>query len=506
MGDPFYETDSVGSDSMQEITSQGNITTHGYVPQNKLQQIREAIATVKENEKVIGGAYADAPHVAIMTKEIVVADKHNQRLGEAKTAHNVSVMSSFIGVKYPKGQTQLEFNRRFVVLGFATSKFDPTGQANSASGISIRKGGSGSTMNTSGMTLMPGDIFGARFPAVDEEERKEQYATEGSRRLPNALSRSHKYTATVQKITYDGIMGIFGGVAEHLIVNNAEIHVPTMRNITIASRMKGDETDQTAAALKKYNCAAFLSGVQAVLESGLVVPTVPSLLTRREMLVQWETNRAPIIANQDDSSAIYKHRWVPGPANDTELRRIINDIRNAADVNAAANVFQQAAREWAGRFEPIDQTDIVNSSQRKEAHHAIITALGVKFGVAMDNEESITDSAGFDINTEDVGMTLAANLRVLIGSIGDSLYQQRESLVDFVKKDLPDSTVSRRDSFATPMASGMTVSQQIFAVYNEAGMNLARLFGRIFDDNIRLAMGTVTNNSRPNNVMHYALG
>jgi len=499
-----YETDSVGADSMNEITSQGNITTHAFIP-DLLKQRKDNVRNVRSDENIIGSSFVDPEHLAIMTKEIVVADKDNQILGQAKTAHNVSGFTSFVGIRFPKGQTQMQFNRRFTVLGFSTSKYDPSRVVNSSSGISLRKGGSGSTLNTSGTVLMPGDIFGARLPSINEAERAEQYATESSRRRPNALSVSHKFMATVTKLTYEEIIGSFDHVAEHLIQNNDTIHLPTLRGLSSSSQKRGSEFDQLASALKKYNGYGFLSGVQAVLESGLVVPTVPSLMTGREMLVQWETNRAPIISD-DDPSLIYKHRWIPGPSNVADIGALVTQIRGAANEAAGIAVFQNASREWSGRFESIRDTDVVNMTQRKEAHQAIIEALGVKFGLAENPDEAVIDASGSNLNTEDIGLTLAANIRLLIGSVGTTLHAQRASLVDFVKKDFPDSAILRRDAFSTPIASGMTVGQQLYNGYNEAPTAFARLLGRLFDDSLRFAMGTVTNTSKPNGVMHYALG
>jgi hypothetical protein len=510
----YDETDPFGPDSLQDITSQGTIVTHGWVPLNLLDQRKNAAANKRPEEKVIAEHSINGTTLTVRPREIAVADKKNQFLGEAKTAHQVSVFTSFAGIKVPARMTQKKFERRYAILGFVMKFADATGVSPATSGISIRKGGSGTTINSSGGVLMPGDVFGARLPSLNDEARSLQYASESVRRAPYSMP-SGKVTATIKKITYKDIIGEFHSVAEHLILNNARINLPDQRRYGAAPQREYSELDHEASCLKKYNCAAFLSGVQAVLETGLVVPTMPNTLAG-DILIKWEENRS-MITSDGNNAAILAHRWLPGPSNDVEMDAAVNKIladiiavpagvNNAATANAQKAAIRVAIEElsrgWSGRFEPISPNDPATKIARENSYKQVISALAVKFGIAMDTSASLTTGIQ---NDENFDMTLAANVRLLIGSVGEALYDSRQSLVDYVKKDLDNIQSTKRDSFGTPVTSDMSVAEQIFKTYNEAGSEWVKLCGRSLDNAMRPAMGTVLNHSRPNNALHYSL-
>lgn len=457
----YSEIDSVGPDSLQEITSQGTIVVHGFVPLDLLEQRKESVAHIQEDEGAIAPFAISGTALTVKSGEIVVADKRNQRLSEAKTAHAVSVFTSFAGIKFKKGISQKKFNRRYTVIGFALVRADATQVSPPTSGISIRKGGSGTTINSSGRVLMPGDVFGAQLPSLEDGKRTLQYESESYRRAPRTHSQGGKYTATVRKITYKDIIGEFHEIAEYLISNNSKIDIPTWRRGHPSGEGLLDH-DREAMCLKKYNAAAFLSGVQAALESGLVVPTVgvnlPPTDTAR-VLQSWEKNSS-MISEAESEDAIYKHYWD------------------------------------GATFVPIAATDTVVIEARKSLYQKVISRLAMKFGIASSAE---------DPTREDTNMTLAANVRLLIGSVGETLHDHRDKLIEFVQRDLETDSSTKRDAFGVPKSGTSSVKDQIFTIYNEAGSEWVKLCGRSFDNGMRHAMGTVLNHSRPNGALHYSL-
>jgi hypothetical protein len=458
----YPEIDPVGPDSLQEITSQGTIVCHGFVPLDILEQRKEAVSHIQQDELAIAPFSITSTALTVKAGEIVVADKRNQRLSEAKTAHAVSVFTSFAGIKFKVGTSQKKFNRRYAVLGFALVRADASQVSPPTSGISIRKGGSGTTINSSGKVLMPGDVFGARLPSLKEGERNLQYASENYRRAPQSHSQGGKYTATIKKITYKDIVGEFHSIAEHLIINSQRINIPEW-NRTFPRGDGLSDYDREAMCLKKYNAAAFLSGVQAVLESGLVVPAIdPNANTGgsqrvEDLLQSWERN-AGIISSAGDENAIYRHNW------DGQT------------------------------FVPISGTPEL--TLRKTLYQKVISRLAMKFGIASSAQEPIFE------NTD---MTLAANVRLLIGSVGESLGQHRDKLVEFVERDLEEDPSSKKDAFGIENSKMNSVRNQIFKIYNEAAAEWVKLCGRSFDNAMRHAMGTVLNHSVPNGALHYSL-
>lgn len=457
----YSEIDSVGPDSLQEITSQGTIVVHGFVPLDLLEQRKESVAHIQEDEKAIAPFAISGTTLTVKSGEIVVADKRNQRLSEAKTAHAVSVFTSFAGIKFKKGVSQKKFNRRYAVIGFALVRADATQVSPPTSGISIRKGGSGTTINSSGKVLMPGDVFGAQLPYLEEGTRTVQYASESYRRAPRTHSQGGKYTATVRKITYKDIIGEFHEIAEYLISNNFRIDIPTWRRGHPSGEGLPDH-DREAMCLKKYNAAAFLSGVQAALESGLVVPTVALNLSPNDpdaLLKSWETNSSTI-TKKDSEDAIYKHLWT------------------------------------GNAFVEIPAADTVGIEARKSLYQKVISRLAMKFGIAFSAKDG---------TVEDTNMTLAANVRLLIGSVGETLHEYQPKLVQFVERDLEADSSTKRDAFGVPKSGSDSIKDQIFKIYNEAGSEWVKLCGRSFDNGMRHAMGTVLNHSRPNGALHYSL-
>lgn len=511
------ETDHVGPDSLQEITPQGTIVVNANVDVDVLEHRKINIMQAKPNEVIIGQFSVDAQALTARPMQIAMMSKDEQYIGDAKTTHKITVFTSFAGVRVNRSLTQRRWERSYRPVGFVMKLADASNVSPPVSGISVKKGGSGTTINSSGTTLMPGDVFGARLPAIDEDERSLQYQSESARRPPHSRPRG-TFGATIKKITYKDIVGEFHEIAQHFIKNNSNINLPLIRKMPSKALAVGDEYDQEAACLKKYNAAAFLSGVQAVLESGLVVPTVSST-TVDNLAFKWEAARAPIIADPNNVNAIYEHVWLPGPANDVELNAAVAAIeRDIATAGGAAaggvpavttaikTALTNLSQNWSGRFVPIGASNPAIKMQRENSYRQVVANLGIKFGLAFDAGSFATNAMTTDMNDENYGMTLSANVRLLVGSIGDSFTTlQRETLAEHVKKDLPFDRQVRRDSFGTPVSSDDSVADQILKSYYEAGSEWVKLCGRSFDNAMRMAMGTVLNYSRPNNALHYSL-
>lgn len=511
----FPETDPVGPDSLQEITPQGSIHINADCDQNILENRRTNAQFAKPNEVVIGEFSINADALTIRPMQVAIVDKKNQYMGTARTTHKVTIFTSFAGVRVDRNLTQRKFERGYTPIGFVLKLGDASKVSPPTSGISVRKGGSGTTINSSGVTFMPGDVFGVRLPAIDENERSRQYASESARRLPHSRPRG-TFGATIKKITYKDIVGEFHEIAEHLLQNNSAINLPLIRKHPSSSQIIGDEYDQEATCLKAYNSAAFLSGVQAVLESGLVVPTISSVVGRTELARKWEEARAPIVADPNNTKAIYEHYWAGGPSNDAEFDAAVVAIQVAiaaapapggpAAVTAAIkNSLVTLSQNWSGRFVRIDPTNPDLSIRRSAAYKEVISNLAVKFGIAYDPVAG-SGIQSSDMNDENYGMTLSANVRLLIGSVGGSFQTtERESLANHVKKDLAFTQQVKRDSFNTPVTFSDTVADQILKTYYEAAGRWVKLCGRSFDNAMRMAMGNVLNYSRPNNALHYSL-
>lgn len=502
------ETDHVGPDSLQEITPQGTIVVNADCDQEILEHRKTNAMYAKPEELVIGQYGIDAHALTIRPLEIAMMDKEEQYIGAARTTHKVTIFTSFAGVRVNRNLTQRKFERQYRPVGFVMKFGDASNVSPPTSGISVRKGGSGSTINSSGMNLMPGDVFGARLPAIDEDERSLQYQSESARRAPHSRPRG-KFGATIKKITYKDIVGEFHEIAQHLLKSNNNLNLPLIRKMPSSEIAIGDEYDQEASCLKKYNSAAFLSGVQAVLESGLVVPTVPST-TVDGLALKWEAARAPITADFNNTGAIYEHVWLPGPANDAEMTAAVARIQLAAGGgNPAVDIrdaLVELSRGWSGRFVPIGASNPAVKLQRENSYRQVIANLGIKFGLAFDNGSFAAGAMTTDMNDENYGMTASANIRLLVGSIGEAFTNdQRETLAAHVKKDLPFDRQVKRDSFGTAVSSNDSVADQILKSYYEAGSEWVKLCGRSFDNAMRMAMGTVLNHSRPNNVLHYSL-
>jgi hypothetical protein len=433
--------------------------------------------------------------LSILNDEIVVCERAFLHPGNRMSAFNISSsFSSFAGL-FSETDNQDEWEDRFYPLGFATSKFDASGESPSNDGVSVRIKGSGTTTNTSDEILYPGDILAAQFPFLDAEKRVRQYHIMDSLPVPGAYSPVSKPVATIRKVTYADTLDSFKKVARVLVVNNSKISVPDysdrVRNAPYSTETSRET--QLATTLKMYNGVAGMSLVTSMIQHGLLVPTCPALANPLENdadLARWKAaNRRLDQAGMGETTNV---QWVPGPADDRELDALLAAITNATDLGAKRRAFREAAQTWSGRFETLNEADV---DRRKVALESQIGTLAIIAGVASD------PSKKKDL-VENVVLTRASNTRVLFGSLGGLKNYARLRAIFF---DTASSTATtRKNPFGNVIGGKKTPIAQLHTAYLEASPMFTHFMGKNFDHAYKFAMCMATSTAAPGEPVNYA--
>jgi len=477
------------------VAPQANIKTNVGVEPNLLDIRQSMVRNADPSQIVIDPTSVNAGGLSILCDEIVVAEKTRLFPGNKMSAFNIFGFSSFAGILAPD-RNQQKFEARFIPLGFATSKFDPTGDAPSNDGVSCRKKGSGSTLNTSDQIFYPGDVIAAQFPFLDSEKRAQQYKVLNSLTIPGSQSAFPKPVATIKKVTYADTFNSFKEVAKNLIVNNQRVSVPNYVSRIRSSPYSDDEStaQQLSSVLKMVTGTFGMSMVTSMIQHGLLVPTCPNyanVLTSETARLEWIASMGARFTNGMLSAN--NSVWTPGPATDDELNRFITGLENAGGPADQRNFFRAQAQTWGGRFEEIDA---VNRGSRAIAIENQIGALAAIAGVVRDETK---DTAGF---IENVELTMVHNTRALFGCLGG--LDNYAMMKDIMFKTVSAQTISRTNGLGTVIDGKSTPIAQLHKAYMEVAPMLCHLMGKSFDDAYRLAMCVATSTSSPGELVNYA--
>lgn len=293
--------------------------------------------SASDQENVIGKNVVDSDRLQIRPGEFCFFDLQAPFRPQPNSAKGgvVAVFTSFAGIKYPKRISQPMFDRRFRYVGVAQVPADPSGKINSSSGVSVRKGGAASLVNTSGRVILPGQILRARLPSVNLEEREEQYShVRGfNNRETHILN---KPVATLDVVDYREIADEFDAVVANLFTQYGRINLPHYLSLPPYNIEENYDTlTQEAADAKLLLALSMFSGVVAAMEKGLVVPT-----SNDKNIANWRAVGS-VLSNSGDSGSLMKHDWV-APGSSVKPNDARDLIQATQEVNtqtrASANV------------------------------------------------------------------------------------------------------------------------------------------------------------------------
>lgn len=294
--------------------------------------------SASDQENVIGKGVVDSDRLQIRPGEFCFFDTQAPFRPQPNSAKGgvVAVFTSFAGIKYPKRISQTMFDRRFRYVGVAQVPADPSGKINSSSGVSVRKGGAASLVNTSGRVILPGQILRARLPSVNLEEREQQYSHVWgyNNRETHILG---KPVATLDVVDYREIADEFDTVVAKLFTNYGRINLPHYLSLPPYNIEENYDTlTQEAADAKLLLALSMFSGVVAAMEKGLVVPT-----SNDKEIAVWRA-AGSVLSNSKDSGALMKHTWVaPGTSiNPVDVRNL---IQASQEVNTQTIAVTQAS-------------------------------------------------------------------------------------------------------------------------------------------------------------------
>lgn len=482
------------------IAPQANIKTNVGVPPNLLEIRRNMVRMAAEGDIVIEPSSVNAGGLAILNEEIVVAERSMLTPGNKMSAFNILGFTSFAGFTF-SGSSQDEWEDQFVILGTSTSKFDPTGDAPSNDGISCRKKGSGTIINTSDEIIYPGDVLAAQIPYLDPAERVKQYAVLNSLSIPGTQSPFPKPIATIKKVTYADTAKVFRGVAETLVRDNNKLSVPSFSSRVRSSPYADSisRAQQLATTLKMYNGAAGLSMVTSMMQHGYLVPTCRAFSNPLDVdtdLAQWKQSIR--LLEKNGMSASNRTQWIAGPSSDQEIREFYADFRRLPQSTSESEevrfvrFFKSRAVNWSGQFVEIAEVDV---ERRKISLESQIGALSIIAGVSAD----LTKKRGLNENTE---LTQYNNTRILFGSLAGLKNYATLKRIFF---DTAGSTSTvRLNGLGTTIDGIKTPLAQLHTVYMEAAPMLCHLMGRSFDSVYKFAMFTATSTSAQGEPVNYA--
>ena len=456
---------NVGPESEQPITTQCLITINADSDPN-MQVHRKAEAARSKPGTVINAQYLEAEQLKIEPGELFFIEKDQQFSGGGKTAFRLHGFSSFNGIN-TYGETQEQFEDRFLCLGFVTGVHYADGEVVSRSGVAVQKAGSGTTINNSLEVFSPGDVFGVEYPAINEKERERQFHTVAYRHRGNYSVRK-KAVGILKKITYEDISDTFAEVAQ-TVVFRRDLNVPRYRQQMLTGMSSGrSENEQHALSTKKFLAYHSYNTIMGAIERGLVVPTVSPLadVSIPEVRLAWEQTRDPI-ANSAPT-AIKDFMWT-----NTEFREVTGTQKTERDV----------------------------------AYHAQAEYFATILGLAMPHTQ-------FNASTtlEDTALLVNINRRTLFGSLQhlkggahSAWWTETEAYVghEFTRFDTSAET---RNRFGTLASVAPSIARQMMSIAGEASVEYVRFNGKVYDRTYRSALGTISNYAPPNRTAHYVLG
>lgn len=270
------------------IATQSLIVVNGVTDPNILTNRQMQASTAGSKASVIGYGALDAPRLAIHEGEMLMMPVNFNFPGQSATMRRPFVFSSFNGIPVDEDMSQDAFEDEYVWMGMAHTSTapegDPLGMAN---GISIKRGGSGTTFNNSTDTFSPGDVIGFQLPSVDGGEREIQAKRFGGTRIGRDQTRFGKHVAMLRKITYEDISDQFDLATARLYTNVGKTSVPEREQSSVGGLFRPvDGVDEMAVLIKKAFNWAFVSSMIAAEKTGLIQFTGLNATTPQEQIAE----------------------------------------------------------------------------------------------------------------------------------------------------------------------------------------------------------------------------
>lgn len=245
---------------------------------------KRELALARSKGNVIGSASGSLDRFTFGIGEPFVASKAGDPYGRF-SIHGLAGFVAFDGIEVPPGVEQIDFESQHDLLGFTRSQF--VGEEQDAAGMNVFGYGLDvlgvvNTPNSSQEKLMQNDIVGWEAPHVDAVSRDYQY------RMAPAASRSFvpapgKHSATIRRMNYNDISGIFANVASNMFKRNPDGTFE--RSINLLAPGSSTLVDGLQREIKEMVLACAFYGVLALVRSGLIRPldanaAVPLFLNR----------------------------------------------------------------------------------------------------------------------------------------------------------------------------------------------------------------------------------
>jgi hypothetical protein len=254
------------------ITVQSLIVINGVVDPNIVLNRQRMADVAGPDATVIGRSAIGPSQLKIEEQELLLMPVTGfNYAGQTATARRPLVFSSFNGIPVDKNMSQDAFEDEYVWLGMAHTVTAPEGDpVGMASGISIKRGGSGTTFNNSTDTFCPGDIIGYRLPSVDEATRDREVNMFAWR--TGERSRPMKHTAMLRKITYEEITTQFDKAVARLLTDVQTVNVIEREQAGASGMFRPvDGIEEMAVLLKKAYGWAFVAAIATAMDRNVVV-------------------------------------------------------------------------------------------------------------------------------------------------------------------------------------------------------------------------------------------
>lgn len=255
---------------------QGEVTVNLKINRRSLAERQRNVNQLPKNE-VMGTVVACEQTADIMPDELLFMRRGTpfaSALNQFTGGNSNAVFSSFNGMQ-TNGATQQEFEDAHKFVGFSKIPYyyDPAVPGQNGN-ISVRTGGSGTTMNRGFHTFYPGSGIAYRLPSVDPAQCEEEI-----RKLP-------KFTGVPQNkllailYPYDGTAArqYLKDAADQLIMDSDDaLRFDYLLGGNISNNAsQHSPTGQLALALGRSDLTGLLSGIATLAEFGAITINLPS--------------------------------------------------------------------------------------------------------------------------------------------------------------------------------------------------------------------------------------
>jgi hypothetical protein len=437
-----------GSQSHQQITTQGQITTNHFVSADIINERLAQIAGLKDGDYIPGRI--DDHGLNVDAQELVMMRKSEQYPGSNLVAYRTNSFTSFNGLRTFGVRHQDLWEDQFICSGVATSSCDFTGKEPNRSGFATHSAGSITFPNTSGKALNPGDHIRWRAPELDAEKRKEQYFSVDYRR-PGDFSTKNKHTATVDRITYTDIAEKFQSHVHYIIYTKTPISIHEFRRRLYHGQMPADgPIAMTSSFFKQFiNLIAYHTLILAA-QRGYVNPTT-SVASGGKI-----TANRPAVTN-----------WLTQTAG---FRTSFNAWKDPANWNSTGQTIS-------------DQQVLYNMEAWAEV---VASSLGL-----------VRPVAGI---TEDLSFSRLLAIRSLYASLGT--HDQPELTRQMIFNEFQTKPDFRLNTLGQVSTYNPNTVKQMQLITGDAAAMFIKSCGQVYDRIYNTALCTVSNPSLPNGPIH----